>query len=416
MRDKLTNITLAAVKLGRNKSDGGGLTFCNDSNGLKTWSFRFLSPITGKQREMGLGSFKDVTLAQARIKADAARALVAAGQDPVAVKKAAKEAAKAARAALAPPPKLKSFDEVVEEYVGSHEKAWKGHAEGIQWRRMFKLHAAALGRMPVAQVDTEAVLETLKPLWQAKPPTGARLRARIESVIDYGKAMGWRSGENPARLRGHLANLLPKTRRLRKVRHHPALDWREVPAFMAALRAETGAGPAPLELLTLTAARSAEVRLMTFCEVNMDDKLWTIPGARTKNGEPHRVPLSTRAVEILASLRRDQAPEDFVFEGQRRGRPPSPEAFTQVLRRLGREDISPHGMRSAFRIWAAEQARCPREVAEAALAHSIGNETEIAYLRTDLLEPRRKLMQHWADYCQRPVPAKGEAKVIQLHG
>jgi len=244
------------------------------------------------------------------------------------------------------------------------------------------------------------VLQCLKPIWTATPETASRLRGRVEVVLDYAKASGWRDGENPARWRGHLSNLLPSSKKIAKVKHHAALPWKEMPAFIAQLRAQRTTSARALEFTILTACRTTEVLEAKWAEVDIEAALWTVPAARMKAGREHRVPLSTAALDVLRAMA--GADSTFVFPGQKVGGPMSSMAMLMLLRRMDRTDITTHGFRSTFRDWTEETTSTPHAVAEAALAHSIGNAVEAAYRRGDLLEKRKVLMQAWADYCSRP--------------
>jgi integrase len=247
-----------------------------------------------------------------------------------------------------------------------------------------------------------AVMDVLRPIWRHIPETASRVRGRIEAILDYAKVAGWREGENPARWRGHLAMMLPARTKIAPVEHHAALPWRDLPAFMSALASREGIAPRALEFLILTAARSGEVRGMRWGEVDLARAIWTMPGPRMKAGREHRVPLSAGALAVLRAFRIDEpTPDHLVFSSPMRSKPTplSDMTLTAVLRRMGRGDLTAHGFRSAFRDWAAEATEYPGEVAEAALAHTVGDKVEAAYRRGDLFEKRRQLMADWAAYC-----------------
>jgi integrase len=264
-----------------------------------------------------------------------------------------------------------------------------------------------MGNLPVADVDTAHVMATLEPIWHAKPETAGRVRGRIESILDYAKARGWRTGENPARWRGRIANLLPKRGKVQRVQHHAALPWRDMGAFMVALRTEAGTAARALEFTVLTAARTGEVLGARWGEVDLSDAVWTVPSDRMKSGREHRIPLSEAAMAVLNALHPliGAEPDDWVFPGGRAGRPLSGMAMLMLLRRMGRGDLTTHGFRSTFRDWTAETTAYAREVAEAALAHALGDKVEAAYRRGDLFEKRRRLMEEWAMFCFRPTSA-----------
>ncbi len=378
----------------------------------------------GKAREMGLGRADaagedGLSLAKARDKAAALHRLVADGIDPLAQRDAdlaAEAARKAAEQAAAA--NRKTFKEAAEAFIGSHEAGWRNAKHRQQWQNTLDTYAdPVIGTLPVASVATEHVLDILTPLWTTKPETASRLRQRIERVLDYGRVRGWRDGENPARWRGHLDHLLPARSKVAKVEHHAALPWRDLPGFMARLRAQDGVSPRALELCILTATRTSETLNATWSEFDLEAGVWTIPGGRMKAGREHRVPLSEPAVTLLRGLLPLRNPDrgDWVFPGQRLGRPLSNMAMEMVLRRMEQGDVTVHGTaRSSFRDWVAERTNFPREVAEAALAHVVANKTEAAYARSDLFEKRRKLMAEWARFCTR-IPLKGERdNVVQM--
>jgi integrase len=262
------------------------------------------------------------------------------------------------------------------------------------------------------------VLKVLEPIWTAKPETASRLRGRIESILDWAKARGYREGENPARWRGHLDKLLPARSKVRRVEHHAALPYTELPGFLVALRGQEGIATRALEFTILTAARTGESMGATWVEINWTDKAWTIAGARMKGGKEHRVPLCDRALAILREVRpEDDAPnpaEQFLFSGGKVGRPLSNMTFLMLLRRMGRDDLTAHGFRSTFRDWAAERTSFPSEVVEMALAHAVGDKVEAAYRRGDLFNKRRRLMDAWADFCARGPAERG--KVVLPRG
>jgi integrase len=256
--------------------------------------------------------------------------------------------------------------------------------------------------MAVAAIDTGAVMRVLEPLWTKKTETASRLRGRIEAILDYAAARGWRAGENPARWRGHLQKLLPARSKVQRVQHHAALPWRQMGVFMAGLREQDGVAARALEFAILTAARTGEVIGTRWSEIDGD--VWTVPGERMKAGREHRVPLPPAALDVLRAMRPDgAAPSEWVFPGGKAGKPLSSMALLMLLRRMGRVDLTAHGFRSTFRQWAAETTAYPREVAELALAHVNKDKVEAAYQRGDLFEKRRRLMEDWAEFCSRPV-------------
>jgi integrase len=353
----------------------------------KAWLFRFVRD--GKAHHMGLGSAEYVTLAEARQRGYEARRMLIAGTDPLEAKRDA--AAERAKAAISG----RIFKECADQYVAAHELGWKGGKSAEQWRQSLRDHVfPKLGALPVADIDTAAVLATVEPIWTKTPETASRVRGRIESILDWAKARGLRDGENPARWRGHLENLLPARRKVRRVENFAALPYGEVPGFMAELRQREGIPTRALEFAILTAARAGEAFGATWDEIDLGKRVWTIPGARMKGGKQHRVPLCDRVIEILESLPRENG---FVFPGASRATL-SPHAALRVLERMGRK-VTVHGFRSSFRDWAADTTAYPNHVVEMALAHAVGNGVEAAYRRGELFEKRRQLMQDWAAYC-----------------
>ena len=328
---------------------------------------------------MGLGSLEMVSLAEARDAALVARRQIRDGVEPLQAKRQ-KKLEQGSR-------NRSTFREVAEMYVAAHKAGWKNAKHAWQWDATLKGQAFPIfGDKPVGTVDTGDVMRALEPIWHTTSETASRLRGRIEVILDYAKARGWREGENPARWRGYIQNLLPARDRIPKVQHHPALPWREMGAFMADLQAEAGIGARAMEFIILTAVRTGEAFLATWGEVDLKAKLWRIPAWRMKAGVEHTVPLSIPAMAVLQSLKLDGSrPTDFLFPGKRTGKPLSNMAGAMLLRRMNRRDITVHGFRSTFRDWTADTTAYPREVAEAALAHIVGNKVEAAYRRSDLL-------------------------------
>lgn len=384
--------------------DGGGLYLQVTPSLAKSWILRFM--LHGKARSMGLGSAHDVPLKDAREKARTYRRQVKEeGIDPVAVRKA-----KTAQALL-DAAKALTFAECAAQCIASHRKGWKNAKHAAQWTNTLETYAfPTIGKLPVAAVDTGLVMKCIEPHWSGKTETAYRVRGRIESVLDWAKARGYRAGENPARWRGHLDELLPKPSKVRAVVHHPALPYVKLPAFMGTLRQQEGIAARALEFTILTAARTGETIGAQPAEFDLDAKIWTIPGKRMKSKREHRVPLAPRAAAVIRQMIDAQAGA-YVFPGGRKGKPLSTGAMTALLKRMGRTDITVHGMRSTFRDWTAEQAHFPREVAEAALAHVVSDQTEAAYRRGDMLEKRRLLMEAWASYC---AVEKAAAKVLPM--
>lgn len=340
---------------------------------------------------MGLGSADLVSLADARVHAGFAAQLVRAGIDPIDRRKAdrAASAAEAARAM--------SFRVAAEAYMKSQGAGWKSAKHAKLWAASLEAYAyPTLGALPVASIDVTLVLKVLEPIWAVKPETASRIRQRIEAVLDWAAARGCRSKDNPARWREHLQHLLPA--RSQPVKHHAALPFEEIAAFMVDLRKVSGLGAAALELCILTATRTTETLQARWDEFDLNAGVWTIPADRMKAKKVHRVPLSTQALALLGKLRAADPKGKIVFPGLGSGRALSGMAMLAVLKRMKRTDITTHGFRSSFRDWAGEMTSFPREVAEQALAHSLKDKTEAAYRRGDALEQRRRLMQAWADF------------------
>ncbi len=372
------------VDTGRH-ADGGGLYLFVSPGGRRRWVFRYAR--AGRVVEMGLGGAGRgaVSLAKAREQAAAMRAALGKGDDPL----AARRSSAAARDAIP------GFGAVADAYVELMRPSWRSGKHADQWAMTLGRHAAPIRDLPIDRVDTDAVLAVLIPLWQRTPETAERLRGRIEAVLDHGKAKGLRSGENPARWRGHLDQMLPKRQRLSRG-HHSAIAYDEVPVFVAALRLREAPAARLLEFTILTAARTGEALRARWSEVDLDKAIWTVPASRMKSGREHRVPLAQQTLAILTDRPRG-GDDAFVFAGSH-GRPLSNMAMLTLLKRMGRSDITVHGFRSAFRDWAAETTAFPHEVCEMALAHTIGNKAEAAYRRGDLFEKRRQLMAGWGRY------------------
>jgi integrase len=370
-------------------SDGAGLYLKVDTSGAKRWVFLWERKANGKrmQREAGLGSVQAVTLARAREKAAEFRSMLAEGVDPLDAR-AATTAAREGR---------RTFGQIAEAFLATKEHGWRNAKHRAQWRMTLERYAAALWARPVDEVDTAAVLAALQPLWQVKPETASRLRGRIEAVLDAARVQGLRNGENPARWRGHLDKLLPRPKKLARG-HYAAMQYAAVPAFIARLRDQPAIAAMALDFLILTAARTGEVIAAQWAEIDLDARVWTVPGTRMKGGREHRVPLSRPALALLNRLAEAKTGA-FVFPGQRLDKPLSNMSLEMVLRRMSLNGVTVHGFRSAFRDWCGDHTSFPREVAEAALAHVAGDATEQAYRRSDALEKRRGLMEAWGMFC-----------------
>jgi len=394
---KLTAATVRKLRPGMH-CDGNGLWLQVSGPERRSWVFRF--KLRGKQRMMGLGSVKDVSLAEAREKVADARKLLREGIDPIEQRRAEEKAAAVAEE------RATSFGSAAEAYLSVHASGWGKNGEHLRhWRSSLKTYAyPVIGALPVSEVTTQHVLEVLQPIWSKLPVTASRLRGRIEMVLNYANTRGWRDGNvmNPALWRGHLQNALPPTRKVAPVAHHPALDWRDAPAFMATLREQDGFGARALEFDILTAARPGEVRYARWEEIDLDNSVWTIPASRMKSRRAHRVPLSKVALAILRDMAKVKDGSGLIFLGQKFGVALSHATMLAVLQRMDHSNLTAHGFRSTFRDWAAESTPHPNHVVEQALAHTIGDKVEAAYRRGDLFEKRKRLMNDWAAYLAKP--------------
>jgi integrase len=303
-----------------------------------------------------------------------------------------------------------SFDQCRDAYLAAHRAGWRNAKHAAQWTNTLDAYVTPVfGRLSVGAIDTALVTKALEPIWSAKTETASRVRGRIEAILDWAKARGYRGGENPARWRGHLDSLLPARSKVRRVEHHAALPFTEIGAFMAQLREQSTIAARALEFTILTAARTGEVLGARWDEIDIDTAVWTVPQDRMKGGREHRVPLSAAALAVIEQMH-SRRENDYVFPGDRRDRL-SDKGMDMLLRRMGRA-VTVHGFRSSFRDWAAECTHFAREVAEAALAHAVGDKVEAAYRRGDLFAKRQRLMSEWAGYCDK-TPASGT--VIPLH-
>jgi integrase len=388
---RLSAVKVASLKRPGMYADGGGLYLQVGSNESRSWIFRFKA--NGRTRDMGLGSLATVSLAEARELAVECRRVRLIGMDPIESRKAERAIAQlsAARSTM--------FDQCRDAFVDAHKSSWRNAKHRAQWTSSLATYVTPVfGSLPIQSVDVALVMKVLEPIWSTKPETASRIRGRIERVLDWAKVRGFRQGENPARWRGHLDALLPARGKVRKVRHHAALPYDEVGAFMAELREREGVAARALEFTIITAARTNEVLGARWDEMDLDGKVWIVPPSRMKAEREHRVPLSRAALAVLKQMQALRQ-NDFVFPGDRPARPLSNMSMLMMLRRMDRSDLTAHGFRSTFRDWAAERTNFPREVAEAALAHVVGDRTEAAYRRGDLFEKRRRLMEAWAMHC-----------------
>lgn len=411
---KLTDAEVRASNTPGKYFDGAGLVLAvtpRRSGGVsKCWLVRFTAP-DGRSREMGLGSYPEVSLAQARAAAERCRFAARNGVDPLTAKDEARKARRLERA------RSVTFACCGDRYVTLHEPTWKNEKHRYQWRATLRDYVyPIMGKTPVNEVDSDLVVCVLEPIWTTKRETAVRVRARIETILNWAAAQGYRdrNAQNPAAWRGHLQFILPKRKSRRLVRHLPALPYRDIPAFMGKLREAQGLGARALELTILCAGRTSETRFARWREFNLEHAVWTIPGERMKAGVEHRVPLSDPVLQILRNLKSEIPPEHwdpdaFVFRGPSEEKPMSDAGMRAVLHRMGLTDITVHGFRSTFRDWGAECTNYPPEVVKMALAHAIDDEVDAAYRRGELFEKRALLMTEWAAYCGR-APERGEPR------
>lgn len=400
---------LSALEISRLTATGfhavggvAGLHLQVTQTGARSWVLRAM--VGGKRRDMGLGGYPDVTLAKAREKAREARDDIAKGVDPIQARQEAKRSLEAARGAEI------TFAKAAAAFIDAKSLEWRNPKHTAQWAATLATYAyPTIGRMQVRDVALPQIINILEPIWQTKTETATRLRGRLEAILDWATVRGYRSGDNPARWKGHLDKLLASPKKLTRVKHHRAVDVADIGKFMTDLRQRDGVAARALEFAILTAARSGEVRGMQWDELEPATKTWTVPAERMKAGKEHRVPLSDKAMAIVDAMPKVDG-NDFVFVSPR-GNQLSDMSLTEVMRRMN-VDAVPHGFRSTFRDWAAERTNYPREVAEMALAHTIGNKVEAAYRRGDLFEKRRRMMEDWAAHCDH---TEGQCKVIPIN-
>lgn len=385
---KLTPRKVATAGAGKYE-DGGGLRLVVSNSGSRKWVLRFT--LNSKRREMGLGSYPDVGLADARTKASEYRQQASKNIDPIEARRVEQEA-------------IPTFTTCAARFIRSHRHGWNNAKHSRQWVSTLKTYARpVIGSKLVDTIETKDILETLKPIWTTKTETAKRVQGRIENILDFAAAHKYRDGTNPARWRGHLDMLLPKPSKVHTVKHHPAMPYTDVPAFMTELAKNNSVSAQALRFLILTATRTSEVLKAQWSEIDLENAVWTIPAERMKTGRVHRVPLTDKMLKDLKELPRIEG-NPYLFPGARYGKPLSNMALLQLMRGMGygvngtRGDAVPHGFRSSFRDWSGEVSSFPRDVAEMALAHVIENKVEAAYRRGDLFEKRRKMMQSWTDY------------------
>ena len=402
--NRLTAMKVAKARQPGLYSDGGSLYLRVAPGGSKQFIFRYARH--GRLRDMGVGPAHTLSLAEARDKAREARKLLLEGIDPIDAKHARMAALLAADA------RAMTFVQCAEGFIRDNEREWGSATHRQQWISTLTRYAfPLLGALPVQAIDTPLVLKVIKPLWERVPVTAKRVLGRIENVLGWATVHHYRSGDNPARWRGHIEHALPKVEAANH--HHAALPYADVPAFMARLGTDTSIGSAALRFITLTAARMGEAINATWDEIDLTAKVWTVPAARMKAGSEHRVPLSDAAVAVLQQMAtvRHSA---YVFPGRSAGKPVSENTVWRLVKTAsGDERMTVHGLRSSFRDFASERTNFPREVAEMALAHAIPNAVEAAYRRGDLFDKRRRLMDAWAAYCGN-VEIDGVGKLVSL--
>jgi integrase len=387
---RLTALKIARAKRPGMYADGGGL-YLQVTEGGASWIYRYM--LNGRAHEMGLGPLALYGLSEARAKALDARKLRHEGVDPIEARRAARAQQRLDAA------KAITFMECADAYIKAHRAGWRNGKHAAQWTATLATYAEDIGALPVRAIDTSLVMKVLEPIWTTTPVTASRVRGRIEAVVDWAKVRGYRTGENPARWRGHLDHLLPARSKVRPVKHYAALPYAELAGFLAALREQQGIVARALEFNILTAARSGETRGARWSEFDLLDKTWTIPGERMKAGQQHRVPLVPGALAILEEMQAHHHGDDGLVFSSKPGKPLSDMAFSMLLRRMGRGDVTAHGFRATFKTWATDRTNFHDEIVEAALAHVVGSQVEQAYQRSDRFEKRRRLMQQWATFC-----------------
>ncbi|GAN79029.1 tyrosine-type recombinase/integrase [Acidocella aminolytica] len=381
--------------------DGDNLYLRVRPDGSKSWLFRY--KLANKANWMSLGPLRDVPLAEAREAARKLRNQIRDGINPLEQRRE--------RQTLATNADGRTFDAVAGLYIEAHRAGWKNEKHAAQWASTLKTYASpVIGNMSVGSVGLDEVLRILRPIWQEKPETASRLRGRIEAVLDYAGVHGWRKGDNPARWTGYLDQVLPAKTKVSAVVHHAALPWADIPAVWEQLTAASSTSALCLRFLILTAARSGEARGARWNEIDLAAKVWTVPAARMKAKQEHRVPLSDNAIAILEVMQPLQSkPDGLIFPGGAPGKPMSDVALSKALAAVA-EGFTVHGCRSSFRDWCAETTNYPREIAETALAHTNKNKVEAAYLRGDHFEKRRQLMAAWARHCTSPAATGGNVR------
>lgn len=389
--NRLTAPEVRALSKPGRYADGLGLYLQITDAGVKSWILRYQRD--GRERWLGLGPVHTFSLAEARERARAARQQIADGIDPIEARKADRRERALAAA------KTMTFKEAAEAFYALHEKKWRNRKHREEFLSSLRRYAYDhIGKVAVADIDTGLVLKCIEPTWGIKTETTNRVRGRIERILDWASVRGHRSGENPARWKGHLENVLPARSQVQRTQHYPALPFADLPSFMVDLRKREGIAARALEFTILTAARTGEVIGARWDEIDLEQATWTVPGERMKSGKEHRVPLSDALLKLLAALPREEGNPHVFISTSSRNAPLSNMSMSMLLRRMKCTDIVVHGFRSTFRDWAAERTAYANHVVEMALAHSISNSVERAYRRGDLFTKRRRLMDDWSEY------------------
>ena len=390
---KLNDLTVRRVTKAGRLADGGNLFLRISGTGGKSWSFK--ADYKGQRFELGIGPYPAVGLASARSLAAIHRQALAKGIDPRNVPEESH---------------TPTFAICVDEFLSAKESEWSNAKHRAQWRSTLAVYCKPISTMLIDEIDLPDVLKCLKPIWNEKPETASRVRGRIESVLNYAKTMRYRSGENPATWRGNLQNVLPNARKLSRG-HHPSMPYENIPALLNDLRHREAIAARALELCILTTCRSSEVLNAKWSEIDLEARMWVIPANRMKARLDHSVPLNEAMLAILQPLN-DSRINEWVFIGQKRGQPLSNMAMLMLMKRMKIEDATTHGFRSSFRNWAAERSSFHGDIAEMCLAHKVGSAVQQAYLRSDLMDKRRALLNAWSEFCS----GHEAGKVVKLHG
>src|SRR6516165_3931788 len=409
--ERLTALKVEAKELAPGMyPDGAGLYLRVTPEGARNWVLRYM--LDRRPRWMGLGPLSLYGLADARARAQDARRKRHDGIDPIEARRAERTRQRLDAA------KAVTFKQCAESYIASHRAGWRNEKHKYQWSATLNVYVyPVIGTLPVQTVDIGLVRKVLEPIWTTKPETASRVRQRIEKILDFAKVCGYRDGENPARWRGHLDNVLPARSRVRVVEHFAALPYAELPAFIVSLRAREAIAARALEFLVLTAARTGEVIGTRWNEIDLLDKTWTVPAARMKAHREHRVPLSARTIVILREMKAARNGNDdnaFIFPGPNPRRPLSNVALLRLLERMQLDNLTVHGFRATFKTWASERTSFQNEIVEASLAHTIGGKVEQAYMRGDMFEKRRRLMQQWATFCTTAPAQEPQSNITPL--